>query len=127
MVLVRPERGAQRLLRGGWRAARRLGGELDVVCPEGRLDEEGERQLRLLKDLAVNLGAHFISVPADDLVGEVVRLAEERGVTRVVMSAPRGRGLMARMRGDLLTNLLEQLEGVDIFLLADREESPIKE
>jgi len=127
MVLARPERGAQRLLRGGWRAARRLGGELDVVCPEGRLDEEGERQLRLLKDLAVNLGAHIISVPADDLVNEVVRLADERGVTRVVMSAPRGRGLMARMRGDLLTNLLEHLDGVDIFLLADREESPTKE
>jgi two-component system sensor histidine kinase KdpD len=128
MVLVRPERGAQRLVRGGWRTARRLGGELDVVTPEGgRLDEEGERQLRLLKDLAVNLGAHFISVPDGDLVDEIVRLADERGTTRIVMSAPRGRGLMARMRGDLLTNLLERLDGVDIFLFADREESPIKE
>ena len=128
MVLVRPERGAQRLVRGGWRTARRLGGELDVVTPEGgRLDDEGERQLRLLKDLAVNLGAHFIPVSDGDLVEEIVRLADERGTTRIVMSAPRGRGLMARMRGDLLTTLLERLDGVDIFLFADREESPSKE
>ncbi len=127
MVLVRPERGAQRLVRGGWRAARRLGGELDVLVVEGRLDEEGRRQAALLKDLAVTLGAHFLSIPDDDVAGEVVRLAGDRGVTRLVMGAPRGRGLMARMRGDLLTSLLERLQDVDIFLFADREESRAKE
>jgi two-component system, OmpR family, sensor histidine kinase KdpD len=127
LVLARPERGAQRLVRGGWRAARRLGGELDVVCPEGHLDDEGRRQLGLIKDLAVNLGAHFLTVPADDVAAEVARLVADRGVTRLVMSAPRGRGLMARMRGDLLSSLLERLEDVDIFLFADREESRTKE
>ena len=127
MVLVRPERGAQRLVRGGWRAARRLGAELDVVSPEGRLDEAAEHQLKLIKDLAVTLGAHFLSVPAENLAGDIARLAEDRGITRLVMAAPKGRGLMARMRGDLLSGLLEQLDGVDIFLLADREESRNKE
>jgi len=28
---------------------------------------------------------------------------------------------MARMRGDLLSHLLDRLDGVDIFLIADRE------
>ena len=36
MVVVRPEHGAQRLTRAAWRAARRLGAELDIVMPEGR-------------------------------------------------------------------------------------------
>ena len=36
MVVVRPEVGAQRLTRAAWRAARRLGAELDIVMPEGR-------------------------------------------------------------------------------------------
>ena len=40
MVIVRPELGAQRLTRAAWRAARRLGAELDIVMPEGRLDDD---------------------------------------------------------------------------------------
>lgn len=120
MVLVLPQPGAQRLVRAAWRAARRLGAELDVVCPEGRLDEEGRRQRDLVKGLAVTLGAHFLPI-SDDGVGEnVVALAQERGVTRFAMAAPRGRGLVSRMRGDLLSTLLDRLEGVDVLLIADR-------
>ena len=122
MVLARPERGAQRLVRGAWRAARRLGAELDVVVPESRLDDEGQLQLRLVRELTVNLGGHFLAVPGEDLPEQLSRLAKDRGVTRLVMSAPRGRGVVARMRGDLLSKLLERLHGVDIFLIADRED-----
>jgi two-component system sensor histidine kinase KdpD len=120
MVLARPERGGQRLVRRGWRTARRLGAELDVVCLDCRVDEEGERQRELLHSLAVTLGAHFVSLSEDDLTGEIVRLAQERGVTRLVMSTPRRRGVLGRFRGDLLTELIDRLEGVDVFLMADR-------
>jgi two-component system sensor histidine kinase KdpD len=120
MVVARPERGGQRLLRSGWRMARRLGAEFDVVVPEGRLDDEGRRQLDLLKDLSVTLGAHFLVVPGEDLADHVAQLARDRTVTRLVMSAPRGRGILSRVRGDLLTSLLERLEEVDILLIADR-------
>ena len=123
MVIARPELGAQRLVRAAWRAARRLGAELDVVCPEGRLDDEAVRQRDLLRDLSVTLGAHFLPVVDDALADTVIRLAGERGVTRLAMSAPRGRGLVGRFRGDLLNTLLERLEGVDILLLAHRRGS----
>ncbi len=121
MVVARPEVGAQRLVRAAWRAARRLGAELDVVCPEpaGR-DEEADRQRALLRDLAVTLGAHFHPVPEDDLAGAVVRQVAERGITRLAMAAPRRRGMLARARGDLLTHVLEHTEGVDVLLIADR-------
>ena len=36
------------------------------------------------------------------------------------MSRPPRRGLAGRLRGDLLTTLLERLEGVDMLLIADR-------
>ena len=108
-------------MRAAWRAARRLGAELDVVTPEGRLDEEGARQRELVRSLSVMLGAHFLTVPADDLGSAVVRMAKEREVTRLAMAAPqRGRGLLSRVRGDLLTALLDGLEGVDVLLFADR-------
>lgn len=123
MVIAPPELDGQRLVRAAWRAARRLGAELDVVCPEGRFDEEAVRQRDLLRDLSVTLGAHFLPVPDDALADTVIGLAGERGVTRLAMSAPRGRGLVGRLRGDLLNTLLDGLEGVDILLLAQRRGS----
>lgn len=36
------------------------------------------------------------------------------------MAAPRGRGLVGRLRGDLLTGLLERLDGVDFLLIGER-------
>jgi two-component system sensor histidine kinase KdpD len=120
LVIARPELGAQRLVRAAWRAARRLGAELDVVCPEGRLDDEAIRQRDLLRSLSVTLGAHFLPVADDELADTVVGLVGERGVTRLAMAAPRARGLVGRLRGDLLDTLLERLEGVDVLLLAER-------
>jgi two-component system, OmpR family, sensor histidine kinase KdpD len=120
MVIVRPELGAQRLTRAAWRAARRLGAELDIVMPEGRDDDEAARQRDLVKGLSVTLGAHLLPVPEEDLADAVVSLAEERGVTRLAMARPHRHGLASRVRGDLLTTLLERLEGVDVLLIADR-------
>ncbi|MGD9570655.1 MAG: histidine kinase [Thermoleophilia bacterium] len=121
MVVARPEPGAQRLVRAAWRAARRLGAELDIVCPEPRRPDESEaRQAALLRDLAVTLGAHLLPVPAEELPSYVVRQVRERGITRLAMAAPRHRGLVARARGDLLSHVLESTEGVDVLLIAER-------
>jgi two-component system sensor histidine kinase KdpD len=122
MVVAYPRRGAQRLVRHAWRGARRIGAELDVVCPEGRLDEEAVRQRDLVRALAVTLGAHFMPVADEGLAETVVALARERGVTRLAMAAPRTRGLLSRLRGDLLGAVLDELEGVDVLLVADRPE-----
>ena len=122
MVIARPERGAQRLVRQAWRGARRLGAELDVVCPEDGLDEEGRRQRDLVRELSVTLGAHFLPVPGDALAETVIGLARERGITRLAMAAPRSRGMVSRLRGDLLSVVLDGLEGVDVLLVADRPE-----
>ncbi|MGD9694567.1 MAG: histidine kinase [Thermoleophilia bacterium] len=120
MVIARPRPGAQRLIRMAWRTARRLGAELDVICPEGRLDEEGVRQRDLARGLAVTLGAHFTLVHEAELADTVIGMVAERGVTRLAMAVPHRGGVLGRMRGDLLSALLERLEGVDILLIADR-------
>jgi two-component system, OmpR family, sensor histidine kinase KdpD len=125
MVVTRPEVGAQRLVRRGWRTARRLGADLDVVSFEnGRPTAEAEVQREQLHALAVTLGAHFAVVGRGEGAAEIVRMAEERGVTRVVMRAPRPGGLLGRLRKDLSSEILEGLEGVDLFLLADRPDEP---
>jgi two-component system, OmpR family, sensor histidine kinase KdpD len=127
MVVVRPELGAQRLTRAAWRAARRLGAELDIVVPDGRMDDDEARQRELVRSLAVTLGAHFIPVPEEDLADAVVSMAEQRGVTRLAMATPGRHGLAGRLRGDLLGTLLERLEGVDFLLVADRRAARAEE
>ena len=119
MVIVRPEHGAQRLTRAALRASRRLGAELDIVVPEGRMDDDATRQRDLVRSLAVALGAHFLPVPEEDLADAVVSLAEQRGVTRPAMATPARRVLAGRLRGDLLSTLLGRLEGVDVLLIAE--------
>ena len=93
-----------------------------MVCPEGRLDDDAARQRDLMRELTVTLGAHFIPVAGEALAETVVALARERGVTRLAMAAPRARGLLTRLRGDLLSAVLNELEGVDVLLFADRPE-----
>jgi two-component system sensor histidine kinase KdpD len=122
MVIARPEVGSQRLVRAAWRSARRLGAELDVVCPDGRLDEDGRRQFELLRALAVDLGAHMLPVGDNELADVLVGLARERGITRLAMPFPERRGLGGRFRRGLLDVLLERLDGVDLMLLAERRD-----
>jgi two-component system sensor histidine kinase KdpD len=128
MVLAEPVRGAQRLVRRAWRTARRLGGDLDVVAlvPRRAGDDTG-LQRELLRDLAVNLGAHHAEVEAggpEDLAEVIALMARERGVTRLVMMAPRPGGVLTRLRRDLLGALLERLDGVDVMLVAAEPAPP---
>ncbi|MCU0308172.1 MAG: histidine kinase [Thermoleophilia bacterium] len=99
MVLAEPVRGAQRLVRRAWRTARRLGGDLDVVALVPRR-------------------------AGDDLAEVIALMARERGVTRLVMMAPRPGGVLTRLRRDLLGALLERLDGVDVMLVAAEPAPP---
>jgi len=74
--------------------------------------------------LAVTLGAHFAVIGRGEGAAEIARMAEERGVTRLVMRAPRPAGLLGRLRKDFASEVLERLEGVDLILLADRPDEP---
>jgi hypothetical protein len=48
-------------------------------------------------------------------------------VTRLAMATPSPRGLGSRLRGDLLSHLLERLEGVDVLLIANRRAARLEE
>ena len=83
--------GAQRLVRRAWRSAQRLGAELDLlwVAPPGAsLDDEQERGLRALRQLASVLGARAarrgVATTSPRPSREVAR---ERGTTYILMGA----------------------------------------
>src|SRR5579875_3415081 len=129
LALVEPYPGAQRLVRRAWRSAQRLGADLDLlwVRPPGRLDEEQERALTALRQLASLLGARLIVEESDALAQTVAAVARRQRSTYVLMGRSRPRRGFARLRTPLPQQLLELLPGVDVRIVADRAQRPTEE
>jgi two-component system, OmpR family, sensor histidine kinase KdpD len=120
---VEPYPGAHRLVRRAWRSAQRLQAELDLlwVRPPGRsLNEDQERSLAALRQLASVLGVTMIEEESDDLVGAIAEVAERRGTTYVLMGRARPARGLARLRMPLPQRLMERIPGVDVRIVADR-------
>jgi two-component system, OmpR family, sensor histidine kinase KdpD len=123
LALVEPYPGAQRLVRRAWRSAQRLSANLDLLwvkTPGTTLDEEHERSLTSLQQLASLLGATLIVEEADDVPSGVARIARERASTYILMGRARKPGPLARLRTPLPQRLMELLPGVDVRIVADR-------
>ncbi|MCW2984959.1 MAG: histidine kinase, partial [Conexibacter sp.] len=106
LALVEPYAGAQRLVRRAWRSAQRLGADLDLlwVARPGRatdLDDDTERSLHALRQLASVLGAELLVEEGDDVAETAARVCAERGTTYVLLGASRPARGLARLREPL--------------------------
>jgi two-component system sensor histidine kinase KdpD len=123
LALVEPAPRAQRLVRRAFRSAQRLGAELDLLWvkrPHQRLDEDEQRALVALRELASVLGAHLLIEEADELPRAVAEVARRRGTTYILLGkSPPARGL-TRLRAPLPQRLMELIDGVDVRIVADR-------
>jgi len=123
LALVQPRPQAQRLVRRAWRSAQRLGAELELLWvrkPGEKLDEEGERSLAAIRQLASILGTELHIVESDDLVGAIADFARSHQITYILMGAPKPQRGLARLRQQLPIRILEALPGVDVRMVADR-------
>src|SRR5512132_3277566 len=122
LALVEPAPGSQRLVRRAFRSAQRLGAQLDLlwVAPPGREpDDDQQRQLAALRQLASVLGANLLVEPADDVPDAVARVARERGTTYILLGRSRPARGLDRLRVPLPQRLMESLPGVDVRIVAD--------
>jgi two-component system, OmpR family, sensor histidine kinase KdpD len=123
LALFEPYPGAQRLVRRAWRSAQRLSAPLDLlwVEPPGRPpDADQERALHALRQLASVLGATLLVEPGDDVAETTARVAEERGITYILLGASRPARGLARWREPLPQKLVRLAPGVDVRIVADR-------
>ncbi len=123
LALVEPYPGAQRLVRRAWRSAQRLGAELDLLWvrrPGQALDDDAERSLAALRELASLLGATLLVEEADDVAAAAATVAEQRGSTYVLLGRARPARGLRRLRAPLPQRLMERLPGVDVRIVADR-------
>lgn len=128
LVLVTPRPSSQRVLRRAWRSAQRLGSELDAlwVCGPGYEPTPAEQeQLTALSRLSSVLGANFQTVHGDDVIETVGRVARELGTTYVLIGPPHSPKTVGRWgRSSMIDQLLRELPGMDLRVIADRSLVP---
>jgi two-component system, OmpR family, sensor histidine kinase KdpD len=122
LALVEPYPGSQRLVRRAWRSAQRLGADLDLlwIKPPSGLDDDQERSLKSLHQLASVLGVRLLVEESDDVPSAVAEVARRQGTTYILMGRSRPARGLARLRVPLPQRLMEQLPGVDVRIVADR-------
>ncbi len=123
LALVEPYPGAQRLVRRAWRSAQRLNADLDVLWvrrPGQRLEEDNERSLTALRQLAAILGAKMYEEESDDVAAAVADFAARQGTTYILLGRSRPARGVGRIRTPLPQRLMARLPGVDVRIVADR-------
>jgi two-component system sensor histidine kinase KdpD len=129
LALVEPYPGSQRLVRRAWRSAQRLGADLDLlwIKPPSGLDDDQERSLKSLHQLASVLGTRLLVEESDDVPAAVAEVARRQGTTYILMGRSRPARGLARLRVPLPQRLMELLPGVDVRIVADRASRMKKE
>jgi len=122
LITLSPQ--SQRVVRRAWRSAQRLGAELDllwIVKPGQLAREESNPELAAVRRLASVLGAHVLVEEGEPMIDVITRVARERGTTYILMGTPPSRNAWQRLtRPALLFQILRELPGVDLRVVADR-------
>lgn len=136
LLCVRPETDAQRVIRRGWRMAKRINAELlAVYVKEQRgwarrtLTESPERDERIkaLRELCEVLGAEFIEVEAKNAAEGIVRVARERKATRIVLGRSKQGRLTRIFSEPLILQILSKVSNVDLYVIGEEDVGPIVE
>jgi two-component system sensor histidine kinase KdpD len=128
LALVKLTPASQRVMRRAYRSSQRLSAELDLlhVAKPGTLTAlEGQPELAAIRRLASVLGAHLIVEEGDSVADVAARVARDRGTTYILMGRPNPRGPLQRLSKPALPyELLRELPGVDLRIVADRTQLP---
>ncbi len=126
LITLSPQ--SQRVVRRAWRSAQRLAAELDllwIVKPGGLVRAEGNPELAAVRRLASVLGAHVLVEEGEPMIDVITRVARERGTTYILMGTPPPRNAWQRLtKPSLLFQILRELPGVDLRIVADRTQRP---
>jgi two-component system sensor histidine kinase KdpD len=124
LVAVTPRPLGAKLVRRGYRLARRMNGRFWVlyVRPPGvSLSSKEEQTLEDLRRLAVDLGGEIVEVVGADAGAEIISFAMSNQVTYVVMGQSARSRLDEVVRGSIISRIMRETRNVDIVVVADPE------
>ena len=122
MICVSPTRPSMRLIRRGWRIAKRLHADVIAVTVEDHSLNEKER--KFLQDdfsLAERLGIKTVKLGGTP-ANELVRFAKENNVTQLVIGHSDRTRIQEAVQGSIINVLTRELKTIDILVVASEEE-----
>jgi len=129
-VLVGARPLAPKLVRRGYRLARRMQGEFVALHVHVPGVARGDREEALLRDayaLTRSLGGKVVELHGDSVAEEVIRYVTESGVTFLVMGQSARSRLEEVLRGSIINRIMRETKGVDIIVVADAPEDAPEE
>ncbi|WP_148631282.1 universal stress protein [Bacillus sp. E214] len=113
------------LVRRGQQVAKRLGGELLVVCflsPDRKLSKEEQTFRRSIKKLVHKVGGKFeeFSITRTDAAEEIVTYATDKKITKIVIGHSKRSRLEEIINGSVINKILRSTQNIDILVVADR-------
>ncbi len=125
VVAVAPRLLSLKLVRRGYRLARRTQG--DFVCVYVRVpgSAPGRRELHILEEvrgLARNLGGEWAELQGDSIAEELIKYVRESGTTLIVMGQSARRRWNEIVRGSIVNRIMRETKNVDILVIAHTEE-----
>lgn len=125
LVCVGPGKGSAKLIRAAKRLANSLHAEWMAVyvdAPKLHVTQEQKDNIRQNLRIAEQLGAETLIVGGDDLVNEIIRVARERNVTKIVISKnvrPQWRNIL---KGSLVDQLVRDSGEIDVYVIRADDE-----
>ncbi|WP_026567585.1 universal stress protein [Bacillus sp. UNC41MFS5] len=113
------------LIRRGQQIAKRLGGELLVVCFANKnLSKDELTFKRSIMKLVEKVGGEFQELPLEReaVSDQIVQFATEHNVTRIVMGQSKRTRWEEIVYGSIINKILRKTRNIDVFIVADRAE-----
>ena len=121
IVCIRPGEQAKKLIRRGYRLAKRFQGQfwtLHVKTP-GQIVSGGRHELERLFELTRSLGGEVVEVDGDSVAEEILRFAREKRATFIVMGQSKRSRMDEIVRGSLVAHIMRDSDYVDLLVVAD--------
>jgi two-component system sensor histidine kinase KdpD len=121
IVCVRPGQQAKKLIRRGYRLAKRFQGQfwtLHIKTP-GQIVTGGRHELEALFELTRSLGGDVVEVDGDSVAEEILRFAREKRATFIVMGQSKRSRMDEIVRGSLVARIMRESDHVDLLVVAD--------
>jgi len=124
-VLVAPRPLATRLVRRGYRLAKRMQGTFSSVhvgVPGATLSEKDRALLDEAYDLSRNLGGQVVELHGESVADEIIKHVNDAGTTFIVMGQSARSRLEEILRGSIINRIMRETKNIDIVVVADSHE-----
>ena len=124
LVTVTPRPIGAKLIRRGYRLAKRMNGRfwvLFVRTPGLTLSAKEETALQDLFLLALDLGGEVVELSGGDAAAEIVSFARAHQVTFIVMGQSARSRVDEVVRGSIVNRIMRETRNIDIVVVSDPE------